>query len=101
MPSKADSKPLPLSDTLRDLALLRASSIDLSNLVTHNPSPDPTNEQNDSAVEEATQRSFQLVKEGRAALRVFNSGELDKQETRLEEVSTQAQEVLKGLYRDS
>jgi len=89
-------KPLPLHGTLRDLALLRASSVDLSGLVT-----DDTAHQQSSGevegVEESTIQSLTFAREARMALRLHNSGEAQKQATRIEKVKEELVDVLRTL----
>ena len=74
MASKAN--PLPLEKTLRDLALIRACEINLSELVpnTQNAS-DELSEDSSASVE----RSYEFVKEARAALKLLNREEVEKQ----------------------
>ncbi|KAG1844167.1 hypothetical protein DFJ58DRAFT_30188 [Suillus subalutaceus] len=88
--------PLPLHDTLRDLALLRASSIDLSGLI----ADDPTSSQAPrevEGVEESAIQSYVFVREVRTALRMHNSGEAQKQATRIENVQVELVDVLRSL----
>ncbi|KAG1851661.1 hypothetical protein F4604DRAFT_1304175 [Suillus subluteus] len=88
--------PLPLHDTLRDLALLRASSVDLSGLI----ADDPTSSQAPrevEGVEESAIQSYAFVREVRTALRIHNSGEAQKQATRIETVQVELVDVLRSL----
>ncbi|KAG2140450.1 hypothetical protein BD769DRAFT_151040 [Suillus cothurnatus] len=85
--------PLPLHDTLRDLALLRASSVDLSGLIADDtPSSQPPKE-----IEESTIQSYAFVREVRTALRMHNSGEAQKQAARIEKVQVELVDVLRSL----
>ncbi|KDQ57654.1 hypothetical protein JAAARDRAFT_35343 [Jaapia argillacea MUCL 33604] len=98
--SSSATNPLPLGDTLRDLALLRASSIDLSSVVSapqtsaEVPSPDHNHE---ADLEASVTRSFEFVKEARTALRILNREEVDKQGARVEEVRSKMEDAVKGL----
>ncbi|KAG1771142.1 hypothetical protein EV702DRAFT_655861 [Suillus placidus] len=88
--------PLPLHGTLRDLTLLRASSVDLSGLLaddtTSSQSPREVEE-----VEESTIQSYAFVRDVRTALRIHNSGEAQKQATRIEKVQVELVDVLRSL----
>jgi len=88
-----DKQPLPLADTLRDLALLRASDIDLSSLVPDNNGGASSADTNAKSVS----RSYEFVKEARAALRVQSKGDLDRQGERVEQVREGLGEIVKGL----
>jgi hypothetical protein len=88
--------PLPLHDTLRDIALLRASSIDLSGLI----ADDTTSSQAPrevEGVEESTIQSYAFVREVRTALRMHDSGEAQKQATRIEMLQVVLVDVLGSL----
>ncbi|KAG2746398.1 hypothetical protein P692DRAFT_20835979 [Suillus brevipes Sb2] len=88
--------PLPLHDTLRDLALLRASSVDLSGLI----ADDATSSQAPrevEVVEESTIQSYAFVKEARNALRMHDSGEAQKQAARIEKLQVELVDVLGSL----
>lgn len=94
--SSSKSKPLPLSDTLRDLALLRASGVDFSRVLSQEPST-ATNTTESSEVLGSTERSHEFVNEARGALRVYNSGELQRKCAEIQKVQGELDEVLKGL----
>lgn len=94
--SSSKSKPLPLSDTLRDLALLRASGVDFSNVLSQEPST-RANTTEPPEVLRSTERSHEFVNETRGALRVYNSGELQRKRTDIQKVQGELDEVLKGL----
>ncbi|KAH7888445.1 hypothetical protein F5I97DRAFT_700963 [Phlebopus sp. FC_14] len=92
------TKPLALTDTLRDLALLRASGVDLSSLVTGRDAlPDESRENLEPEVLRSTQRSYEFVAESRAALRIYNSGELLKKSAEVQKVQGELDEILDGL----
>ncbi|KAG1840229.1 hypothetical protein C8R48DRAFT_740835 [Suillus tomentosus] len=88
--------PLPLHDTLRDLALLRASSVDLSGLIADDTTSSQASKEAEG-VEESTIQSYAFVREVRAALRMHNSGEAQKQATRIEKVQVELVDVLRSL----
>jgi hypothetical protein len=95
----SNHKPLPLSSTLRDLALLRASDIDLTSLLP--PKPTPSSEPDFVAkvdVDDSVRRSYEFAREARAAVKILNNGEVDREGARLETgVRNQLEDVLKGL----
>lgn len=102
--TKPKPNPLPLEDTLRDLALIRAFEVDLtsvlasSNTVTSAPSAVPTDR--DSAVEQSVARSYEFAKAAREAMRVQNRGDVDKQGERVEMVRAKLAEVGEVLERN-
>ncbi|EIN11951.1 hypothetical protein PUNSTDRAFT_83821 [Punctularia strigosozonata HHB-11173 SS5] len=88
----ANSKaPLPITDTLRDLAVLRASDIDLSSLLPPRP------ESNGTAVDKSVLESYQFVKEARAALRILNRGDVEAQGAKVEDLRGKLEDILNGL----
>ncbi|THH03985.1 hypothetical protein EW145_g5851 [Phellinidium pouzarii] len=103
----AETKPLPLSDTLQDLAVLRASDTDLSvfssssadqemkTVTTANgldPSPGYLDERS-----RLVAQSFDYVHEARAAIRILQRGEVDIQGARIDQVRSGLEDVLGGL----
>lgn len=94
--SSSKSKPLPLSDTLRDLALLRASSVDFSGILAQEPSFGAHTTES-SELSRSTQTSHEFVNETRGALRIYNSGELQRKHAEIQKVQGELDEVRKGL----
>lgn len=92
MASKAN--PLPLSDTLRDLALLRSCDIDLSTLL---PSVSSTSAPDASEADALVARSYEFVREARAALRIMNREQVDEQGGRVEDIRNALEDVVRGL----
>jgi len=93
--------PLPLGDVLRDLAVLRASDVDLSD-----GAPFPDAESSDSVNEadgtqKSVQQSYQFVREAREALRVHQRGDLDKQGDKLDALRGQLEELRGGARGDN
>jgi hypothetical protein len=91
MAASSKVNPLPLVDTLQDLAALRASDIDLGSLL-----PDRT-EGSKTDIDESVGQSYQFVKETRAALRILNRGDVDTEGAKVEELRGKLADVLKGL----
>ncbi|KAI6044650.1 hypothetical protein EDC04DRAFT_2641445 [Pisolithus marmoratus] len=87
------SKPLALADTLRDLALLRASNVDLSDLI-----PDRNmSVTEDPEVLKSVESSHEFVAETRTALRVYNSGDMQRKNVEIQRAQVQLEELLRGL----
>ncbi|KAG0704658.1 hypothetical protein DFH29DRAFT_910369 [Suillus ampliporus] len=89
-------KPLPLHDTLHDLALLRASSVDLSGLIGDDTAPLQSSG-GVEGIEESTIQSYAFAREARTALKMHNSGEAQKQATRIEKVQEELADLLRSL----
>lgn len=96
-------KPLPLNGTSRDLALLRASDVDLTSLLP--PKISPSSQPGRVAkvdIDSSLRLSYEFAQEARAAIKALNTGEVDKEGAKLESgVRTQLEEVLKGLEGQS
>lgn len=84
-------KALPLSETLRDLALLRASEVDLASLL-------PAEE---TAVQDegnlAVAESAEFIAEARKAIRVHDRGDVEVQGRKVDEVRRKYEELLEGI----
>ncbi|KAG2015931.1 hypothetical protein CC2G_009150 [Coprinopsis cinerea AmutBmut pab1-1] len=92
-----DIKALPLSETLRDLALLRASEVDLAGLLPGEAAHEAGNDKGDEAVK----TSSEFIAETRKALKVQDRGELETQGQKLEEVRLQYEELSAGLNQNA
>ena len=93
--------PLPLGDILRDLAVLRASDVDLSD-----GKPFPDAESSDSAdgadgTRKSVQQSYHFVREAREALKVHQRGDLDKEGDKLDILRGQLEELRGGARDDN
>ncbi|KIP06424.1 hypothetical protein PHLGIDRAFT_30487 [Phlebiopsis gigantea 11061_1 CR5-6] len=92
----SNTSPLSLNDTLRDLALLRACDVDLSSaLPQEKMAAEPTE------VDKSVDRSYEFAREARAALKLMNREEIEKQGARVEEVRGVLEDVTKGLESQS
>ena len=103
-PPTKTPRPLPLSSTLHDLALLRASDLDFSSLLS-STSPPSDNAASDASVatpevEESVKRSVEFSREARAALKLVHTDAIDRQGARVEEVRARLEDVMKGLDGD-
>ncbi|CCA73273.1 hypothetical protein PIIN_07228 [Serendipita indica DSM 11827] len=83
------SQSLPLSVTLRDLALLRASDVDFSSILDA--------ENVDGTHQESLQRSQEFIKEARSALRLANNESIEQQGARIEEIRALGEQTLAAL----
>ncbi|KAI0727372.1 hypothetical protein C8Q72DRAFT_463344 [Fomitopsis betulina] len=98
MATKKKGSPLPLGDTLRDLALLRASDCDLTAaLPTQAATQEPSSGSTSRDVDTSVERSYEFVKETRAAIRLLHRGEADRQGGRVEDVRSRLEDVVAGL----
>ncbi|KAJ7675102.1 hypothetical protein B0H17DRAFT_1081795, partial [Mycena rosella] len=88
------AKPLSLSATLRDLALLRASGLDVASLVptTVTQTP-PTPDTTDATVE----RSYEFVQQARTAIKIYNREDVENVGSGVETIRTKVEELSKGL----
>lgn len=99
--------PLALEDTLRDLAILRASSVDLAAVlasttaapVSTTPLPttaaDTTEEA--AAMEVSVLRSYEFARVARAAIKIRNRGDVEAQVERVNDVRGKLEDVAAGL----
>ena len=72
--------PLPLTSTLRDLAVLRAASIDLSTLPdpsSDSPTTNSSSPRTKPEVQKSVQDSSDYIREVRAAIRLEQSGRME------------------------
>jgi transposase len=98
--TKAATNTLSLEDTLHDLAVIRASDIDLAAILASampasvpNPHPHPT----DASVA----RSHEFAQAARAAIKIRNRGDVEAQGERVNDVRGQLEEVVEGLSSSS
>ncbi|KAI0769571.1 hypothetical protein BD413DRAFT_613623 [Trametes elegans] len=100
-PAGKASHPLPLSSTLHDLALLRASDLDLAALLPPSSSADADGGSSsgaaDPAVEASVQRSLEFSHQARAALKLLHTDAVEKEGARLDEVRERLEDVVHGL----
>ena len=110
-PAPKQTHPLPLSSTLHDLALLRASDLDFASLLPQpsqpaktdsaatatNASSSPSSDPHDAAVEDSVQRSLEFSREARAALKLLHTDAVEREGGRLEDVRGRLEDVMSGL----
>lgn len=88
--------PLPLGKVLRDLAILRASNVNLSDGTTFPDAESADSANSVDGTQQSVQQSYQFVKETREALRVHQRGDLDKQGDELDILRSKLEEVRDG-----
>nr|VWP01261.1 Extracellular lipase (EC [Ganoderma boninense] len=91
--------PLPLSSTLHDLALLRASDLDFASLLPAAPEKagEISSDDNVTAVEDSVQRSIQFSREARAALKLLHSDAVEREGARVDQMRQKLEDAVKGL----
>ncbi|KAI9453155.1 hypothetical protein BJY52DRAFT_1189807 [Lactarius psammicola] len=103
--------PLALEDTLRDLAILRASNVDLATILASTTtasapgsitlSTTPTDASNmteeAAAIDVSVLRSYEFARVARAAIKVRNRGDVEAQVERVNEVRGKLEDVATGL----
>jgi hypothetical protein len=99
--SSSKPNPLPLGDVLRDLAVLRASDVDLAD-GTSFPDAESTDSANEAdGIRKSVQQSYQFVREAREALKVHQRGDLDKQGDKVDALRSQLEELRDGAQDDN
>ena len=87
--------PLALEDTLRDLAVLRASNVDLAAVLDTAPLPTTT-----TATDASVLRSYEFARAARAAIKIRNRGDVEAQVERVNDVRDKLEDVAAGLRDD-
>lgn len=99
--SSSKPNPLPLGDVLRDLAVLRASDVDLAD-GTSFPDAEPADSTNETdGTQKSVLQSYRFVKETREALKVHQRGDLDKQGDELGILRSKLEELRDGNHQRS
>lgn len=88
-----NSKPFSLEKSLRDLALLRASELDITSFLPSSPSQNTTEHDVDLSVE----NSHEFVQEARMSLKVLSRDEVSNQGKRVEDVRSKLEGLLDGI----
>ncbi|KAH9060367.1 hypothetical protein EDB83DRAFT_911291 [Lactarius deliciosus] len=96
-PRKKDAPPLALEDTLRDLAILRAS-VDLAAvLASTTASAAPVSIITATASDTSVSRSYEFAHAARAAITISNRGDVEAQVERVNDVREKLENVAAGL----
>ena len=90
-------KALPLSETLRDLALLRASEVDLASLLPPAKAVSEDQDGKDDKGNQAVAESAEFIAEARKAIRVHDREDVEGQGKKVEEVRKAYEELLEGV----
>ena len=94
---KKDAPPLAFEDTLRDLAILRASSVDLAAVLASNTTLPTTSSADTTEEEVSVARSYEFAQAARAAIKIRNRGDVEAQVERVNDVRDKLEEVALGL----
>ncbi|KAH9060373.1 hypothetical protein EDB83DRAFT_911671 [Lactarius deliciosus] len=95
---KKDAPPLVLEDTLRDLAILRASGVDLAAvLASTTASAVPVSTTTATASDTSVVRSYEFARAARAAIGISNRGDVEAQVERVNDVREKLEDVAAGL----
>lgn len=90
-----DTKAFPLSETLRDLALLRSSDIDLSKLGLKPESH--SGQEIDSDVSDSVKLSYEYVAEAKKVMEIANKGSVDSLADDVESLRGKLDVISQGL----
>lgn len=98
MSKSKDQKALSLQDTLRDLALLRASDVDLAALVPKTSSADNTQQSDENkAIEASLENSYDYVRSARTVMKINDRGDVDVEGRHIEGVREKLSHLEEGL----
>ena len=89
MSFRKNEKPLQLADTLHDLAILRASDIDLLNLLPKIPRQSSAEAEADEYVD----KSYEFIREARAAIRIADSDKVDIQGAKIDSIRSEMESI--------
>lgn len=92
--TKTDAQPLPMADVLRDLALIRASDLNLSSLL---PASQPPTAPLDPLVEKSVEQSYEFAKNARVAIKTMDRGDVDNEGAKVQAISTKLNALDSGL----
>ena len=98
--TKAAINPLSLEDTLHDLAVIRASGIDLAAIL-DSTVPAPAAAAAPTAADTTVARSHEFAQAARTAIKIRNRGDVEAQGERVNGVRGQLEEVVEGLVESS
>ncbi|PPQ65001.1 hypothetical protein CVT26_015710 [Gymnopilus dilepis] len=93
---KGDVKPLPLANVLQDLAVLRVSGLDLAQVSKLAPATH-LDHNGASPVHQSVSDSYEFVQAARAAIKLHDSGKVESQGNRIDQIRQKYEDVLDGL----
>jgi len=99
--AKATNPPLSLEDALHDLAVIRASDIDLAAILASTMTSGPSADTAPTATDASVARSHEFARSARAAIKIGNRGDVEAQGERVNDVRGQLEEVVEGLSEGS
>ena len=99
---RKDAPPLALEDTLRDLAILRASGVDLSAVLTSTTASAPaepvsTTTTTTTDADTSVSRSYEFARAARVAIKIRNKGDVEAQVERVNDARDKLEDVAAGL----
>jgi len=96
---KTETKPLPLPDLLQDLAVLRSSGNDIAQLFKLKSAIDQGPPASLTLVDGSVSASSEFVQVSRAAIRLHDSGKVESQAAKIEEVRSKYEGLIEGLQK--
>ncbi|KAH8997672.1 hypothetical protein EDB86DRAFT_894868 [Lactarius hatsudake] len=96
-PRKKDVPPLALEDTLRDLAILRASGVDLPAALASTTASTVPVSTTATASDTSVARSYEFARAARDAITISNRGDVEAQVERVNDVREKLENVAAGL----
>ena len=99
--TKAATNPLSLEDTLHDLAVIRASDIDLTAILDSTVPAPAAAAAAPTAADTTVARSHEFAQAARTAIKIRNRGDVEAQGERVNDVRGQLEEVIEGLVEGS
>ncbi|KAK7043557.1 hypothetical protein R3P38DRAFT_2887857 [Favolaschia claudopus] len=96
---KTPTKPLPFSATLRDLALLRMSGLDVGSLVpTESIQSESLGDRPANSAGSSVEQSHEFAQQARAAMKLYNLGEVERVGEGVEVIRQKVEELSEGLH---
>jgi len=92
-----ESKPLPVTATLQDLAILRANGVELSSLLPREGKPKPG--EGNAEHQEAIEQSNVFVGEMRKAIRIELSGDVDRIKGQIDKLGGEVEKARDNVER--
>ncbi|TFK44566.1 hypothetical protein BDQ12DRAFT_673221 [Crucibulum laeve] len=90
-----DLKPFSLPNSLQDLALLRASDVGLASLLPQTSGP--RQESSSLPIDSSLNESYDFVRSARAALKIYDRGDVDVQGAKVDDVRNKLEDLQAGL----
>jgi hypothetical protein len=99
--SESSSTPLPVAATLQDLALLRASGVELGSLLPAEEKPEERATRGEAELghQEAIEQSNVFVGEMRKAIRIGLGGDVDRIRNRIDKLSNEVERAKQNVER--